>query len=669
MTDTFLYEDGVELSLSHAYSFIQNIAGNRIRNFTRIITEAPGFLDDSFKVTAVEKDRTSPTTFYLKLQAGGAVFGNGEVFKGVDFSCRVPITKSGQIQYLKVSYVTLYRTAQEQAFGEEGYAEEMDGVKLTLDSSPDIAEDGSELLIASINYTPDMNVPEVTDLRDPWLFFWSASTIVNPLEILDFEVDDISFGNSKSAWDQAEINIADSPGINSEASIILSIPQVTDTARHAWDLLVRSDTPETSMAERLMEPYPVSSKYPNVVLRLPQGLEATLSLRKQDAYRHDVGTEWVESDDFVVSDDETQIDCTVAFQLDDIQPLLGIRAYTEDDVDSGYFLKLWVSEQDNLNTDLPPHYILPIPGVVGVLRFDVPYRLVPYPKTATILYYAWQAISPGHRIVDSANGYIPFETPDWGSAEIVEIPFRADRLDADLAPLTTDDENGQVLYYSANPIASFHLPISQPLDEFGRSYRYLQKVEFINYAGYQEWRVPDPPDPPLAWDRATDINPDEVIITVPDDDPPVDTGDTLVISGSSDIVNFPNGSYTINYKYTDGTDWFISVTVALPGAITSGTCTASNTDSEPLANLFILSRGARGSDEEYSLTAQLGQTYGVHYPGSSFSDSETFTNPEAYPFLESMFHQIRIERVSGGYASHMNAMGSLKLTFVKKVSP
>lgn len=684
MTDKFLYEDGVELSLSKAYTFIQNIANNRIRNFTRMITQSAGFLDDSFEVVALEKDLSQSSTYYLKLKVGGVVFPNGEVFKGNEFVCRVALNKSSSTQYLKVKSVSLRRTEQKQAFGAEGYAETLDGAKLDISGNPEPADDGSELLIAAIDYLPDMDVPDVSDRRDPWIFFWSSSTIINPLEILDFDV--INIMSSKSTWHSTSGAILDSPDMNSETSTILYFSQFTDANRHAWDLLVESVPSGTDRSFQRVEPYSMATEESTITMRLPQGLEAKINLRKQDAYRAGVNTEWAEIDDnvyvsyldSVFESRETPITAICEYIVHYEQPYLGVKIYTDADLGTSCFVKIWLAEEDNIDKTKPPGYIIGLPSSVVGAGDELTYILLPYDKSAGTLYLEYEVISPAHNILFSNSKTISVEPPNYGEEETICIYFGSDRLTDDpngatgsiiANPTSAMDEDGSRLYYTQDAV-SFYIPQTQdwPLDEYGQisgfSKRYLAGLEFINYANYVQWVQTGVS---FQYYVATD----DVYITVTYR-PPVYEGDTLVVSGSSDATALANGNYTIQSISFDGTDWIILVNnpAAIVGADTPGTCDVNDLESAtpPLASVEII-RGGRGDTVIYSGTLKFGQDRDIHFPDTFYHNVDTDIIKEDNEFWEANTYIVRVTRDSGsvGYEDHMNVKGVLKLKFVKKV--
>jgi len=671
LAETFLYEDGVELSLGAAYTILQNVANNRIRNLTRIITQSPGFLEDSFKVTALEKDASQSSSYYLKMEAGGVVFPNGEVFKGNEFICRIAVTKAATTQYLKVKQATLYRTEQEQAFGGTEYAEILDGAILDIDTDPEPASDGSELLIASINYFPDMEEPKVTDIRDPWIFFWSSSTIIDPQEILDFTIDDVTIISSKATINTATVNYIDAYDINSEISAIVSIPQTDDDAMHAWDLLVESSYPEVSGAHRRSEPFPVVSQSPSIVLRLPHGLEAVLALRKHDAYRAGVATEWVQTDSEVeidhsgIEDADIQIDTEVHA----IQPYVGIRVYTPDSIGKSCSVKIWISEQDDIDTDSPPRLLMGIPGSVDDNSY-VPYFVLPFRSGAQALYMAYQVLNPAHRIVASGTQQIPYSAPDYGDEETFCIEFGGDGIIAGTIATAQEDDSGQVVYYGEDGAGGFfYLPRTQesPTNEYGQPVgkgpeRYLSDVEFINYAPYESWSVTGAT---LEYWGATKNA--HVTISY---NPPIATGDTVTIRNSTIAADVPNGTYTVTAKIYDGTNWKVVFNSAAGGGgDNSGTCDIDDNESTtvPLADLEIYDTSDRGAVAIYSGTQMLGQDRDVHFPDSYFSKTDLDLNRDDHIFYEGRTYGLRITRDSGGWQDRMNINGVLKLTFVKKV--
>jgi hypothetical protein len=491
--------------------------------------------------------------------------------------------------------------------------------------------------------------------------------VIDPLEILDFDVDDVEIISSKSLIDTAVVSYVDGYDTNSEITAIVRIPQLSDAAKHAWDILIESDYPEATCMDRRMEPYPEVSGAANVIMRLPHGLEARIALRKHDAYRADVMTEWTQADEkeidhFSIDDLDVEVD----YVTHRYQPYLGLKIYTPDDVGTACAIKLWISETDNIDTDKPPRYLLGLPGSVDDAD-TIPYFLIPYDSSIGSLYMAYQIISPAHRILASDSQQISFLTPDFGDAETITICFGGDAIVGGLVS-SDNDEQGQRIYYGQELTGGqFYLPVTQewPTNEFGQPYgrgpeRYLSEIEFINYAPYNTWEI-------------TGINcqywgaNDDAWLEVPYE-PPVAIGDTVTVSNTTIAAEIPNGNYTVNNIVYDGTNWQIVINTATGvGANASGQCDLDDNDSSsvPLASLEIFDAGSREETVMYDGSISIGQSRGVHFPDTYYSDSES-PAPEDNVFYEGRVYGLKFTRDSGGWPSRMWINGFLKLSFKKK---
>lgn len=655
VNEKLLYEDGVELSLGKAYTFIQNIANNRIRNFTRVITQSPGFLDDSFKIDGMERDLSQISTYYLKMKAGGVVFPNGEVFSGDGFECRIPIQKNPAIQYVKIKHVTLYQTKQDQSFGEDGYANTTDGVEIVVSTSPDLADDGTELLTSEVNYFPDFISPVSGDRRDSWVFFWSPSSVIDPSEILSFDIEDISIRSTKGMRDPGHVNIIDSPDMNSEYSTIVTIPVFSGVAQYAWDSLIESSTPEVKGMFRDIAPHTDVARDPVVMFRLPDGLSARIRFKRNDAYRLGITTEWADSEEEVeIRTHEHNNDAFfIEFLPHSTQALLGVKAYTTEDIDSSGHVKLWLSSEEKIDSSSPPNYILPLPSTQDS-GDQLPYIVLHYDINAESIYYSYQFLVDGFKIVQGGSGSIA-GVAEWGDEEVFEIPMGADRLNASGSVISADDEDGQIIYYDAPRVGEFYIPLSTA--SWGEK-RYLKLIEVINYAPYPTWSASSL--------TATKYPSDETWIDVGSDEPPVDSTDSIAISNTSNAAILADGTYTVSYKFLSGGTWYIVVPGLPAGAPGTVTCDVTERASNPSPRADIEIFKETRNSESYVYTVQLGQDRDVHFPDSRYYDSQSFTGDEC-ELEEGYRYTIKATRDTGGYNDRMNMQGSIKLTFAKKM--
>jgi len=659
MSERFLYEDGVELSLSSAYRFVQDIANNRVRSFTKIATYTPGFLGDSFEPITLEKDPTSASVYYIKLKAGKVIFPNGEMYRGNDFTCRVSINRHASTQYLKIKHNSLYRTEQTQAFGENGHAEVIDGAQLEVTSNPDLLTEGTDLLIARIDYFPDMTIPDVTDVRDAWVFFWSPATIVDPNS--EAGTYDRFYYSSKSGGDPSAINILDSYDINSETSTIIWFAQDADENIHNWEtFFVPSSEDYALFSERFHHPIESYGGEEYISVRLPNGLSGSMCIRKADAYRDDLVTDWSTSDPMIVSYDWDTTNVSLNILRHNSLPFVAMRFHTDDDISTtGYFVKIWLSMYDNNDTRYAPNYILPLK--VTNEPAEVPYVVIPYDEAAEMIYYTQQVFTPGHqRASATAEGMFPVSAPSgYGSEDVIQIDLGGDRFVSETitplfvpgSPPDGEDVRGQRIIYGDLGFAHFYLPWSERVGEnLSMTNRYLSKIEFINYADAGNSKAV------VSFDT---INAQTTIDF--GEEPSAVAGDTVTISNSSDILLLPDGNYTVitvigsEISFTSG------------GANGNGTCDIE-WDTNITASIKIVrdpgGRPGTTTEEWEFSTFLIGQDNGASFPHTYYSDSETL-NHEDYEFPESAWYKICAYDATGESRSYMEAMGHLKLYFKK----
>lgn len=392
MGERFIYEDGALLSLSHAYLFIQNLANSGLRNFMKLITRTPGFLEESFSPTSIRENPGSTGAYSVGLKTGTVVFPNGEFFSSDGFICYVDLFKSPARQYIKLSHTDLRRTSQSHAFDStDKYSEIIDGVKVTFSTSREEAVDGSELLVAQVDFFPDMASPEAVDLRANAVLNWNFENILNPQEIVSFSP---SITSSRALFDSSI-----SPDINVEYSNILST-STDERGKFALDTIIYND--EFTFLEQVAYPYLTTAGEEEHAQNVMQGFSGAIGGRFSDASRPGISTDWDEEDIAIVSYDEweeiTNITTTVGEHP--YLPFVRVKIHADNISNHpiGHYVNIWVSSAA-IDTTLPPTRVMWLPKEGD----SQPYILIPTEESDTT-YYRIEVISPENEIVYDESG-------------------------------------------------------------------------------------------------------------------------------------------------------------------------------------------------------------------------------------------------------------------------
>ena len=703
MSERLLYEDGVQVSLTYASELMQNLINNQIRNATRLITLTPGFFTDSFEPMGLDKSPSEPTTFYIRLKAGSAIFPNGEIFSGEGYFCRVPIERKDGPQYIKLVHETLKRTEQQYIFNKNGhYAESIDGARLVVSDDGTQSEDGSDLLVAMVLYTPDIVMPEVTDIRDMWTFYWSGAQVVDSSAAVSIADIEEIFSNDLRATSNSNIAIS---GVSSEISLITIPSMAFDALTHAIDTHIEcSDSNLMKILHRFMPPMTTVLLEEKLPLRLPPGLPCLLKIRKQDAYRSDVASEWTDEETFVSGGLTTTFTRHFEYNLYESRPFIGLRIWAEElpDNDRNYFLKLWLSHSSIENTaNVKADFELPF--ISGeATGADIPYFLFNYTAGQENLYCYYQIIGPNQRIVHEALEIIDLkETGNLlGDAQPLILSLGCDRM---------YNASGTLFIWKRKPLASppdidpngsrysidgdnfhflrFYIPKSPEREgdmADVAAKRYLSELEFANFvpaplATLLSWNSID------AWAAAPGLP--GVVSFTHSSKPQVFAGyfapgDDLIVSYSDNYWDYPNGKYTVVQENPPASGIFEVARVHSAGI--PGQCHISPVNL-PRASILIYDltdpttapyefTNTKGScDFEIGAKEFDAMATAPIVNGCIESPFRTNWVPddeyiEDYVFMEGHWYEIRAYHTDGENEEYMDIVGWIKLWFKKIVS-
>ena len=219
------------------------------------------------------------------------------------------------------------------------------------------------------------------------------------------------------------------------------------------------------------------------------------------------------------------------------------------------------------------------------------------------------------------------------------------------------DPYGRKLFYNT-AIARFYLPITQPIPDEDMPQRQLTKLEFENYSPYTAWPIVG-----AAYDTNTGPS---VILGPFVEAPPVEVGEQVVVTNSSNVAQLPNGTYICTTKYTWGVggNWYLKIYV-VPWVAGKGTCDTNSSPASTPPRATIEIQPTSGEPNIYTYGSFLmGQAYIANFPGVCYSDTES-VNPNDHAFDEGRWHEIRLTHVSGGSSKYMQAKGDLRLHFRK----
>lgn len=694
MTEKLLYEDGCQVSLSYATELIQNLMNNQVRNTMRLLTLTPGFFGTSFYPEGIEQDPSSPSVAYVRMQAGPVVFPNGEVFGGQNFVLRIPVERKDGYQYIKVVYHENLRTRQTYAFNQNGnYAEVLDGVKIMVADVISQTVSGNDLLIAKVSFGIDDKIPQVTDIRNHWTFYWSGAEIVNSA----FTIQPISV-EEKPSFDLKSTDSGMVPAhiISGDVSLlnILSI-DVCDV-KHYDNIRLLANHSEFNDLSHNRPPFVEKSNAEVICRRYPAGITSDLQVKRIDAYRGGIHTQWSEPVKYITGSGAISSGFSVSYSLVQCEtmPVIGLKFWTESDLGPKFFIQLWISDSE-INDETVPNYEIPFSYDENT-GDEIPYFLYHYTIGSTILYFKYRVIGMDQRVAASDNGTIPLESSGSlnSDSDVFMLPIGCDRME-NSHPIIIDpvndvvDLNGSRCYFSSsggyeNPVQRFYLPRGPKRGESSvedADKRYIRKIDFYNYAPTPLSIALQKPgvSSNILW-TATNNGAGSTRIECQDKEPydPLNTGDWLTVSESDTVSEIANGTYLITNEGTSGAVQHY-YDVAFAGQNLGGGLCKIHVPSASVARLVIkdltdlsiseflfssLDIGAK----EIKANADAVSFINACSPEGPFEDSWTPTDPLDYELIEGHWYEVYLEYDAGINEEYMDIMGGVKLYLSKKVS-
>lgn len=545
----YLHEEGVQTSLSYASEMIQNIANNEIRNATKIITLTPGFLGDSFEPAVTSKSPSDPTVFIVTAKAGPAFFPSGEMFCGNGFICKVPLTKSDSMQYLKLSYQELKRSKQTMAWGsQEHYAEILDGAKVVLSMDPALGE--NDLMIARINYPSQAKKPIIEDVRDMWKFYWTGAQTIDPESTPSASLLGSYLTHSII---NSSANVCRPNVMNNQYSLIRQLSVNKGGGMYSLDIVVEPrDDIEYKDMRRLMPPHPETgpeSLGNTLDITTPPGLKTSISLRKTDAYRTMITSNWrtIDVPHELSIDSDLQLETIVHQSL----PLVGVRVYSEVDLPMGSFAQIWLSDAELSDINkTPPTLEIPIPiqPPGGGTIFTHPFYMFFAQEGTETVHVRHRIVDPNMIVTSTKSSSISMaqEGDLDTNLSMIMIPIGQDRT-------AEPDPEGRRFYF--NNRIKFYVPRGVQRSGESEKNQRLMTIEFFNFVPSELSdfliRIPGP-SPIYDFDAVDDgallrvFVTDKTHNTAPEIDSNPVAGDFVHVLNSPNHEILPNGRYEVD---------------------------------------------------------------------------------------------------------------------------
>lgn len=575
----YLHEEGTQTPFSYASEMIQNLANNEIRNATKIITLTPGFMPGSFEPEVIVTNPSEPSAFSLCMNAGAAIFPDGEVFIGNGYKCYVSIVKSDSAQYLKLVHQELKQDQTLMSSGDDKlYSEIYDGARLTL--SPESSQSINELMIAKISFPPQAPKPEIEIISEEWKFYWSGAQIVDPNESTV-----LSMGSRELSLDSAHLTKCVPNAIDNPYSVMQRMGVSPIDGKYAWDVAIDSiDAALWGMNTRNALPHVAApgALGQTVSAQVPAGIDFLASARKADAYRGKITTEWTVVENIIPGGAG---DINISAIVHDNYPIVAIRVWSDDNLPTGAYAQVWLSESVEPDiTATPPKFEIPIPaGEIPSLQ-AMPYYLFYSELGVSNVNIRYRIVTPDLKVTTpkavSVDMMVSSAPADGDS--MVHVPLGNDRSSA-------IDEDGVRLYYNKSTI-KFYLPRSARRPGLSEDkVRRLQKIRFVNYRSAELGTITThvatgglkfSPSPLGALLKLTGNKADI--------DQTITAGDYINLRGSDDPDILPHGRYLVDTVST--TPYALLVSPLYPTALTGAhmvNLLDVHLDDDPLCRLSL----------------------------------------------------------------------------------